>query len=127
MKNFKCSVILFFFVVVGVVFLLVVYVLDGIINFNGKVIVLICSVEGGLDFIVLLLLVSMMVLVEVGFVVVCSVFLLVFKGCMIGDDNLVKVGVIFENGMNVDWLSGCLMIDVGDKVVEGVQINVLDD
>ncbi|MCL4636926.1 fimbrial protein [Burkholderia sp.] len=127
MKNLKRSAIPFLLVAAGVAFSSAAHASDGTINFNGKVIASTCSVEGGSDLTVPLPPVSTTALAEVGSVAARSAFSLALKGCTTGDDNPVKVGVIFENGTNVDRSSGRLTIDAGDKAAEGVQINVLDD
>ncbi|WP_415750385.1 fimbrial protein [Burkholderia sp. BCC1988] len=100
--------------------------MDGTVSFVGKVIASTCSVEGGSDLTVPLPPVSTTALTDVGSVAGRSAFSLALKGCTVGDENPVKVGVIFENGTNVDQSSGRLTIDSGEKAAQGVQINVLD-
>lgn len=102
------------------------YAADGTIDFRGNVIASTCSVEGGSDLTVPLPPVSTTALADVGAVAGRSAFSLALKGCAVGDGNPVKVGVMFENGANVDQSSGRLTIDTGAKAAEGVQINVLD-
>jgi major type 1 subunit fimbrin (pilin) len=126
MKNIKRSVIPFLLVAAGAAFSSTAHAADGTVNFNGKIIASTCSVEGGSDLTVPLPPVSTKALADVGSVAGRSGFSLALTGCTVGDDNPVKVGVIFENGTNVDQSSGRLEIDSGDKAAEGVQINVLD-
>jgi len=102
------------------------YAANGTIDFRGNVIASTCSVDGGSDLIVPLPPVSTTALADVGSVAGRSAFSLALTGCAVGDENPVKVGVIFENGTNVDQSSGRLTIDSGDKAATGVQINVLD-
>ncbi|WP_175975692.1 fimbrial protein [Burkholderia sp. BCC1047] len=111
----------------GAAFSSAAHAADGTVNFHGKVIASTCSVEGGSDLTVPLPPVSTTALADVGSVAGRSAFSLALKGCTVGDENPVKVGVIFENGTNVDQSSGRLTIDTGAKAATGVQINVLDD
>ncbi|KHK59325.1 fimbrial protein [Burkholderia sp. A9] len=127
MKNLKRSAIPFLLVAAGAAFSSAAHAAEGTINFNGKIIASTCSVEGGSDLTVPLPPVSTKALADVGSVAGRSAFSLALKGCTVGDENPVKVGVIFENGTNVDGSSGRLKIDSGEMAAEGVQINVLDD
>jgi major type 1 subunit fimbrin (pilin) len=127
MTIIKRSAIPFLLLAAGAAFSSAANAADGTVNFHGKVIASTCSVEGGSDLTVPLPPVSTTALANVGSVAGRSAFSLALKGCTVGDDNPVKVGVIFENGTNVDQSTGRLTIDSGDKAAEGVQINVLDD
>ncbi|MCA8234403.1 MULTISPECIES: fimbrial protein [Burkholderia] len=127
MKNLKHSAIPFLLVAAGAAFSSAAHAADGTVSFVGKVIASTCSVDGGSDLTVPLPPVSTTALTNVGSVAGRSAFSLALKGCTVGDENPVKVGVIFENGANVDQSSGRLTIDTGAKAATGVQINVLDD
>ncbi|VWC75601.1 fimbrial protein [Burkholderia contaminans] len=126
MKNIKRSAIPFLLVAAGAAFSSTAHAADGTVTFVGKVIASTCSVEGGSDFNVPLPPVSTTALPDVGSVAGRSAFSLSLKGCTTGDENPVKVGVVFENGANVDQSTGRLTVDSGDKAAQGVQINVLD-
>ncbi|WP_321856375.1 fimbrial protein [Burkholderia cenocepacia] len=127
MKILKRSAVPFLLLAAGAAFSSAAHAADGTVNFRGKVIASTCSVEGGSDLTVPLPPVSTTALADVGAVAGRSAFSLALKGCTVGDENPVKVGVIFENGANVDQSSGRLTIDTGAKAATGVQINVLDD
>ncbi|MBR8209377.1 type 1 fimbrial protein [Burkholderia cenocepacia] len=127
MKNLKHSAIPFLLLAAGAAFSSAAHAADGTVSFVGKVIASTCSVDGGSDLTVPLPPVSTTALTNVGSVAGRSAFSLALKGCTVGDENPVKVGVIFENGANVDQSSGRLTIDTGAKAATGVQINVLDD
>ncbi|MET1532188.1 fimbrial protein [Burkholderia sola] len=126
MKNFKRSAIPFLLVAAGAAFSSTAHAADGTVSFVGKVIASTCSVNGGSNFTVPLPPVSTTALTDVGSVAGRSAFSLALTGCSVGDGNPVKVGVVFENGTNVDQSTGRLKIDAGDKAATGVQINVLD-
>ncbi|MDN7427351.1 fimbrial protein [Burkholderia sp. AU16741] len=127
MKNIKHSAIPLLLVAAGAAFSSTAHAADGTVSFVGKVIASTCSVDGGSDLTVPLPPVSTTALTDVGSVAGRSAFSLALKGCTVGGENPVKVGVIFENGANVDQSSGRLTIDTGAKAATGVQINVLDD
>ncbi|VWC53013.1 MULTISPECIES: fimbrial protein [Burkholderia] len=126
MRIIKRSAIPFLLVAAGVAFSSAAHAADGTINFRGNVIASTCSVDSGPDLSVPLPPVSTSSLADVGSVAGRSGFSLALSGCTVGDNNPVKVGVVFENGSNVDQSSGRLTIDSGAKAAEGVQINVLD-
>ncbi|CAB3748529.1 fimbrial protein [Burkholderia puraquae] len=126
MRIIKRSAIPFLLVAAGAAFSSAAHAADGTIEFRGNVIASTCSVTGGSDLTVPLPPVSTTALADVGAVAGRSAFSLALTGCAVGDGNPVKVGVMFENGTNVDPSSGRLKIDTGDKAAQGVQINVLD-
>ncbi|RKU05033.1 fimbrial protein [Burkholderia sp. Nafp2/4-1b] len=126
MKILKRSAVPFVLLAAGAAFSSAAHATDGTVNFHGKIVSSTCSVEGGSDFTVPLPPVSTTALADAGSVAGRSAFSLSLKGCTVGDNNPVKVGVMFENGTNVDQSSGRLTIDAGDKAATGVQINVLD-
>ena len=126
MSIIKRSAIPFLLVAASAAVSSAAYAADGTIDFRGNVIASTCSVEGGSDLTVPLPPVSTTALADVGSVAGRSAFSLALTGCAVGDGNPVKVGVMFENGTNVDQSSGRLTVDTGAKAAEGVQINVLD-
>ncbi|RQR38204.1 type 1 fimbrial protein [Burkholderia sp. Bp9143] len=126
MNIIKRSAIPFLLVAASAAVSSAAYAADGSIDFYGNVIASTCSVDGGSDLSVPLPPVSTTALTDVGSVAGRSAFSLALTGCTVGDGNPVKVGVMFENGTNVDQSSGRLTIDSGAKAAEGVQINVLD-
>ncbi|PRG08504.1 fimbrial protein [Burkholderia ambifaria] len=126
MRIIKRSALPLLLIAAGAAFSSAAHAADGTVTFRGNIIASTCSVDGGSDLTVPLPPVSTTALADVGSVAGRSAFSLALTGCTVGDDNPVKVGVVFENGTNVDQATGRLTIDSGAKAAEGVQINVLD-
>ena len=126
MQIIKRCAIPFLLVAAGTAFSSAAHAADGSVTFRGNIIASTCSVEGGQDLTVPLPPVSTTALANVGSVAGRSGFSLALTGCTVGDNNPVKVGVVFENGSNVDQSTGRLTVDPGTEAAEGVQINVLD-
>lgn len=131
MNKFKC-VIFVFFVVLGIFFVLmffVVYVVDGIVNFLGNIIDVVCDINGQVLGVGNVINVDLGIVVLIYFIVVGINFIfqefdLVFFG--VGCINDKKVFIVFDQVINVDCISGNLML-MGLLKVKGVQIQIFNN